>query len=302
MFKLLSKCLLLFLIAFPVTILIGQSGIVVRAAEDEVEGEDERAGSGASQTGADDDDDDDDDTTIEEEKEGEEGEEGKSPAETAGDEVSGEEEEDEVPEIKPSPDADTTLLFTKYNEKQLPAGKLATVLTGFENTGDKDFIVDNLEASLRYPQDYSYFIQNFTLGMFDTLVVPGEHRSFLYQFTPGDSLGGRSFILVIALNYRNSDGSEFRDAVFNDTVEFYEVDEGLDAETFFLYILFAAALGLVVILIYNFVPTGSKRKSAPKVEVGTQGDDEVDKSWLPMDHLNANGAPTRSPRKRKTKN
>ena len=43
-------------------------GIVVRAAEDEVEGEDERAGSGASQTGADDDDDDDDDTTIEEEK------------------------------------------------------------------------------------------------------------------------------------------------------------------------------------------------------------------------------------------
>eukprot|EP00118_Oscarella_pearsei_P000078 m.4149 g.4149 ORF g.4149 m.4149 type:complete len:290 (+) comp10299_c0_seq1:67-936(+) len=288
MFKLLSRFLLGLLIVLPVAILTGPGGIVARAEEDEIV---EEAATAA--------DEDDDETTVEEDKE--DGEETKSASETAGDDVTGEgdEEEEEVPEIKPSPDADTNILFTAQNEKQLPSGKLIKVLVGFQNNGDQDFIVDNLDASLRFPQDYTYFIQNFTLGVFDTLVPPNQHRSFYYQFMSGDNLGGRSFILTLLLNYKSAEGSEFRDALFNQTVEFYEIDEFFDVETFFLYVLFSAALGLVVFVIYQYMPSANKHRSSPKTEVGTQGDDEVDKSWLPMDHLN--GAPGKSPRKRKTK-
>ena len=44
-----------------------------------------------------------------------------------------------------------------------PAGKLVEVLVGFRNKGSKDFIVQTMDASFRYPQDYSYYIQNVRL-------------------------------------------------------------------------------------------------------------------------------------------
>ena len=39
-------------------------------------------------------------------------------------------------------------------------GKLTRFLVGFANTGEKEFVVESIGASFRYPQDYSYFIQN----------------------------------------------------------------------------------------------------------------------------------------------
>ncbi len=33
-------------------------------------------------------------------------------------------------------------------------------LVGFTNNGEKDFTVETMDASLRYPQDYSFHIQN----------------------------------------------------------------------------------------------------------------------------------------------
>ena len=40
------------------------------------------------------------------------------------------------------------------------AGRMVKLLMGFSNNGEKDFIVESMEASFRYPQDYSFFIQN----------------------------------------------------------------------------------------------------------------------------------------------
>lgn len=65
----------------------------------------------------------------------------------------------------------------------MPAGGTMKILVGFQNNGENNFIVDNVDASLRYnnsvihfiyapfslvishlfhryPQDFSYFIQN----------------------------------------------------------------------------------------------------------------------------------------------
>ena len=71
-----------------------------------------------------------------------------------------EEEEEEDKPLRPSPDADTFILFTKPTGTDFPAGALVKFLVGFTNKGSKDFIVDTMDASFRYPQDYSFYIQN----------------------------------------------------------------------------------------------------------------------------------------------
>jgi translocon-associated protein subunit alpha len=42
----------------------------------------------------------------------------------------------------------------------LPAGRLVKLLVSFQNNGSSSFIVDSIDGSFRYPQDFSYFIQN----------------------------------------------------------------------------------------------------------------------------------------------
>jgi translocon-associated protein subunit alpha len=42
----------------------------------------------------------------------------------------------------------------------LPAGKMVKFLVGFYNKGSGDFVVDTMDAAFRYPQDYSFYIQN----------------------------------------------------------------------------------------------------------------------------------------------
>jgi translocon-associated protein subunit alpha len=55
-----------------------------------------------------------------------------------------------------SPDADTTLLFTRPATQpgavELPAGQIVEFLVGFANKGDDEFTIDALEASLRYSE------------------------------------------------------------------------------------------------------------------------------------------------------
>jgi len=42
----------------------------------------------------------------------------------------------------------------------LPSGQVVRFLVGFKNNGEKDLTVTSMETSFRYPQDYSFYIQN----------------------------------------------------------------------------------------------------------------------------------------------
>ena len=42
----------------------------------------------------------------------------------------------------------------------LPSGQVVRFLVGFKNNGEQDFLVESMDASFRYPQDYSFIIQN----------------------------------------------------------------------------------------------------------------------------------------------
>ena len=71
----------------------------------------------------------------------------------------------------------------------------------------------------------------FSLAYYESYVMPQTQMSFAYSFAPSESFYARPFGLVVNMYYRDLEGGEFRDAVFNSTVTIVELEEGYDAET-----------------------------------------------------------------------
>ncbi|XP_033617680.1 translocon-associated protein subunit alpha [Fukomys damarensis] len=216
------------------------------------------------------------------------------------------EEEDVSGEPEASPSADTTILFVKGED--FPANNIVKFLVGFTNKGTEDFIVESLDASFRYPQDYQFYIQNFTALPLNTLVPPQRQATFEYSFIPAEPMGGRPFGLVINLNYKDLNGNVFQDAVFNQTVTVIEREDGLDGETIFMY-MFLAGLGLLLIVgLHQLLESRKRKRPIQKVEMGTASQNDVDLSWIPQETLNQimqsrrdKASPRRLPRKRAQK-
>jgi len=202
-----------------------------------------------------------------------------------------EEEEEEV-KTTASPDADTTLLFVKpvvtgLTTFDIPAGIPVEFLVGFRNKGQQDFMVETIEASFRYPMDFTFYIQNFSAIAYNRQVGPSQEATLAYSFIPSEAFAGRPFGLNINLAYRDFAGNNFQEAVFNETVQIVELEEGLDGETFFLYVFLAA--GVILLLVIGqqtLLSMGRKRTSrkAP-VETGTSNPNNVDYEWLPKQTL-----------------
>jgi len=213
-----------------------------------------------------------------------------------------------------SPDAETTILFTKPagSASDLPAGKVAEFLIGFSNKGNQEMLIESVEAAFHYPMDHTFVIQNFSAIHYNKVVKPLQQATVGYSFLPAEPFAGRPFGLSINVAY-SSEGRVYSESVFNETVNIVEVDEGLDGETFFLYVFFAAGIVLLLVLGQQALSSmGKRRGGAPRVETGTTrnsgnvSDDGIDYDWLPKETLNElnkspKGSPRRSPRLRKSK-
>ncbi|XP_075997174.1 translocon-associated protein subunit alpha-like [Genypterus blacodes] len=276
MFNFGSKLLLVFLLAFPCGLIsIGQVSAETDSAEDT-----------------------DPDTAIDEEDEDDVVVEEDQVQVTENDGDADEDSENADKSVLSHPDVDTTILFTTGEE--FPANEIVRFLVGFTNKGVQDFAVQSLEASFRYPQDFQFYIQNFTALPLNTVVQPEKQASFEYSFIPAQPMAGRPFGLVILLNYQDSEGNVFQTAIYNQTVTIIEREEGLDGETMFLYIFLAGLVSLMVFAVYQLLETRTKRRLAVKIEKGTAGINDVDISWIPQETLNVmnKASPKVSPRKR----
>lgn len=224
-------------------------------------------------------------------------------------------EEPEEEATTASADADTTILFTRpvHNEMstlELPAGNLVELLVGFTNKGESDFVLESLDASFRYAMDFNFYIQNFSTVTYNKVVKPKHEATLAYSFVPSENLAGRPFGFNINLNYRDANGIGFSEAVYNETVQIIELDDGLDGETIFLYVFLTACVILALVggqqLLSSF---GRKSRPSntrkPPVEMGTSNPNNVDYDWLPKETLNrinkSPRTPKQSPRQRKTK-
>jgi translocon-associated protein subunit alpha len=74
---------------------------------------------------------------------------------------------------------------------QLIAGKLSRSLIGAHNNGTQNYIVESIDGSLRYPQDFTYYIQNFTALRAEKNIEPGLESTFEYLFMLSESFNGR---------------------------------------------------------------------------------------------------------------
>lgn len=278
MFQFGSKLLLLFLLAFP----CGLLSVGHVSAEDELEDE------GAP------------DAAVEEEDDEEEEDEAvvEDPQATDTDTEDDLDEDATATDVTSHPDADTTIVFVTGEE--FPASQIVKFLVGFTNKGTTDFTVQSLEASFRYPQDFQFYIQNFTALPLSTVVQPEKQASFEYSFIPAQPMAGRPFGLVILLNYLDSEGNAFQSAIYNQTVTITELDEGLDGETMFMYIFLTGLVVLMVFGLYQVLESRTRKRLAVKVETGTGGLSDVDISWIPQETLNvmSKASPKASPRKR----
>lgn len=206
-------------------------------------------------------------------------------------EGAGASEDGELGEITTSPYADTHLLFTRplYQagvQLELPGGQPVEFVVGFLNKAEEiDFVVDSVEASIRYPMDFNYVIQNFSAIAYNREVKPGHEATVSYAFLPADAFAGRPFGLNIQLNYHDSNGAQYFESIFNETISVTETTEGLDGETFFMYVFLVGLVILLVVVGQQYMAGGAgkkKRGTAPKkvIEVGTSNND-VDYEWLP---------------------
>lgn len=160
---------------------------------------------------------------------------------------------------------------------------------GFRNKGKEDFILETLEASFRYPMDFNFYIQNFSAIVYNKVVPPSQEATLAYSFIASEAFAGRPFGLNVNLNYRDASGANFQEAVYNETVQIIELDEGLDGETFFLYVFLAA--GVILLLVIGqqtLLSVGRKRTSRrTPVETGTSNPNNVDLGWIPKQTLYA---------------
>jgi len=216
--------------------------------------------------------------------------------------------EDEDPNrIPSSPDFRTVHIFiqpAKTNE--LIAGKLTRLLVGARNNGTQNFIIESIDGSLRYPQDFSYYIQNFTVLRSEKFLEPGLESTFEYLFMPSETFNGRPMGLVILINYRNNEGKRFQNVVFNQTINLTDVEEGFDGETFFLYLFLGAILVLLGFLAYQYLLSNRiKRVTGKQASQNVLGNQQVkgsyDPDWIPKHHLAQNRSPRKSPGQRKTR-
>lgn len=225
--------------------------------------------------------------------------------------VATEEEEEDEGKSTASPDADTTLLFVKpivtgASQIELPAGMPVEFLVGFRNRGEQDFVVETIEASFRYPMDFNFYIQNFSAILYNKEVAPAQEATMFYSFMPSDAFAGRPFGLSINLNYRDANGVNYMEAVYNETIQITELDDGLDGETFFLYLFFVAGIILLLVLGQQtlLISVGKKRGSSRKVvETGTSNPNNVDYDWIPkqtLASLNKESKGQKSPKQTKS--
>ncbi|CAF1149993.1 unnamed protein product [Adineta ricciae] len=222
------------------------------------------------------------------------------------DTLEGKEDEDST-RIPSSPDFRTVNVFIQpARTNELIAGKLTRLLVGARNNGTQSFVVESIDGSLRYPQDFTYYIQNFTSLRSDKVLEPGLEATFEYLFMPSETFNGRPMGLVVLINYRNNEGKQFQNVVFNQTINLIDADEGFDGETFFLYVFLFAILVLLGFLGYQYLLSNRvKRMSGKQGSQSLVGNQQTrgsyDPDWIPKHHLPQNRSPKKSPRERKSR-
>ncbi|KAF8564861.1 hypothetical protein P879_10934 [Paragonimus westermani] len=158
-------------------------------------------------------------------------------------------------------------LHAGKHDISLPAGKRASIVASLINMNDGTslprFSLDLVEGSLHYPGYYDYYIQNFTKIRLQNTLEPGQEGSLSYSFKPALELAGRPFDLSVTAYYHDENGVYYAHSLINQTVNLYEVEEGVDTELLFLGVLVVALSVVLLLGIWHWCSSKAARLRVP---------------------------------------
>jgi len=178
-------------------------------------------------------------------------------------------------------DVVTSYVFPDNAARQFTAGEPVEVLVGFRNKGSRQYNITFIDASFNFPQDFSYYIQNFSRWEYGMPVQATQEVTLSYMFRPDAMLEPRDFGLLVNVYYKDATGRNYTNVAFNGTVDLVEPVVGWDAQSFFAVLAVLALLGVGGFFAYRSLSTWAKKqKSSKKVEYGTKVRQEVEDDWL----------------------
>eukprot|EP00123_Amoebidium_parasiticum_P000818 comp11718_c0_seq1/m.6297 comp11718_c0_seq1/g.6297 ORF comp11718_c0_seq1/g.6297 comp11718_c0_seq1/m.6297 type:complete len:266 (-) comp11718_c0_seq1:86-883(-) len=197
------------------------------------------------------------------------------------------------------PNLESHVLFTSTgNATEFVAGEAQYMLAGLRNTGKGYFLVESIEASIRYPQQWDFRLFNFTARPFQVVVPPGAVASVEFPFRPHESFENREYGLTVIVNYKDNDGKDFRHALFNSTVIFYEPKNYSEFQNAFLLVFAVAVVAVFTLGIRNAVAPKSSKVKRQRVEAPEQGTvTKAESNWL--EGTNADMNKPKSPKRAK---
>jgi len=178
----------------------------------------------------------------------------------------GAEEVDEAEErLKPSPDVTTFIHFPEFADRKLPIGGEVHALIGIHNSGKSAFNVSYIGASLHSPFQLDYYIQNFSVRVYSSIIGPGAEQTFDYMFKPDARLEPLEFWLSGWVIFNNSEtGQIFQNYWTNSTLELVERPSDLNARRVFTYFLAFAAAAMISYLAYHLTASPSKKSQTER--------------------------------------
>lgn len=143
----------------------------------------------------------------------------------------------------PHPDVETVYAFVKHADKNLPVGESISIICGFVNNADTPINVTGVMGSVNSPQQFSFYVQNFTGMMVNETVGPESEISFEYNFETHPMLDPLEWQVALTVFYEDGT-SGFTSTFYNETVNFYEPPKPWDTESVVKALL---AVGAVVL-------------------------------------------------------
>jgi len=169
-------------------------------------------------------------------------------------------EQDTLSGFISSPDVGVASLLPENSDNKIEVGKIANVLMGFTNNGDRPFNVQYIRGYLTSPLDPTYVLYNFTGQQVNVTVEPDEVASLVYRFKTDPQMDPREFGVVVDVFYLNEDRDTFATTFFNKTIQFTEPVEGIDAKNIFSYIFLVVMLGLLGFGVFKLASTNASVK------------------------------------------
>merc|ERR1739848_47573 len=168
----------------------------------------------------------------------------------------------------PSKDVSVFSVFPFNEGRQFEIGEVGEVFLGFQNRHKSYVNVTYLHGALYHPSDATRYVQNFTRALYGISVPAGVEVSVDYYFRPDAMLEPMTAGFFATVEY--TDGiSNFTHTFFNGTVELVQPPaSAFDAQSLFLFVGFAAAIGVGGYALMNQKKSESKGAAAP-AERGT---------------------------------